>query len=132
MRWDSRSRCFFSLLAKLSVEKWHGGNIQRIRPSVIHLMRGQVYDIKGKKFFAMSGASSHDISGGILKPDNPKFRQKRKQLEISGALYRINHRSWRAAELPNVQRSNCQGQSGGQWLANRLYHHPLLPHLGTK
>lgn len=91
----------FDILAQLPVEKWHGGNIQRVRPSVIHLMRGQIYDIEGKKFFTMGGARSHDISGGILEPDDPKFRQKRKRLEISGALYRVNHRSWWVAELPS-------------------------------
>lgn len=37
----------FDLLAKYPTEEWHGGTVQRIRPSVIHLMRGQVYDIQG-------------------------------------------------------------------------------------
>ncbi len=91
----------FDMLAELPKEEWHGGEIQRVRPSVIHLIRGQVYDIEGRKFFTMGGASSHDISGGILEPGDPKFRQKRKRLEISGALYRVNHRSWWAAELPS-------------------------------
>lgn len=31
-------------------EEWHGGQIQRIRPSVLHLMRGQVYELNGRKF----------------------------------------------------------------------------------
>ena len=39
-------------------EEWHGGQIQRIRPSVLNLMRGQVYELGGRKFFAMGGASS--------------------------------------------------------------------------
>lgn len=93
----------FDMLNQLSVEDWHGGKVQRVRPTVIHLMRGQVYEIEGRKFFTMGGASSHDISGGILEPDDPKFRQKRKRLELSGALYRVNHRSWWAAELPNEE-----------------------------
>lgn len=38
----------FELLAEYAVEDWHGGKVQRIRPSVIHLMRGQVYEIEGK------------------------------------------------------------------------------------
>lgn len=42
------------------VEEWNGGKIHRIRPSIIHLMRGQVYTINGKKIFTMGGASSHD------------------------------------------------------------------------
>lgn len=60
----------FDLLAKYSTEEWHGGTVQRIRPSVIHLMRGQVYNIQGKTFFTMGGASSHDIQDGILEPDD--------------------------------------------------------------
>lgn len=91
----------FDMLAALPKEEWHGGEIQRVRPSVIHLTRGQVYDIGGRKFFTMGGASSHDISGGILEPDDPEFRKKRKRLEASGALYRVNHHSWWAAELPS-------------------------------
>lgn len=59
----------FDLLAEYPVEDWHGGKVQHIRPSVIHLLRGQVYDIQGKTFFTMGGGSSHDISGGILEPN---------------------------------------------------------------
>ena len=29
----------YDLLAQYPVEEWHGGQVQRIRPSVIHLMR---------------------------------------------------------------------------------------------
>ena len=57
---------------------WDVGKVQRIRPSVIHLMRGQVYEIEGKTFFTMGGGSSHDVSDGILEPDDPLFKQKKK------------------------------------------------------
>lgn len=93
----------FDMLAKLPKEEWHGGEVQRVRPSVIHLTRGQVYNIEGKKFFTMGGASSHDISGGILEPDDPEYRKKLRQLKASGALYRVNHRSWWTAELPSEE-----------------------------
>lgn len=66
----------FDMLAELPIEDWHGGNVQRIRPSVIHLLRGQIYDIQGKTFFTMGGGSSHDIDGGILEPDDPQFKRK--------------------------------------------------------
>lgn len=62
-------------------EEWQGGQIQRIRPSVLHLMRGQVYELNGRKFFTMGGASSHDIQDGILEPDDPDFEEKFQQLE---------------------------------------------------
>ena len=93
----------YDLLAEYPVEEWNGGQVQRIRPSVIHLMRGQVYDIQEKKFFTMGGASSHDIDGGILEPDDPKFEQKQRRLETGRALYRINHVSWWKEELPSQE-----------------------------
>ena len=74
--------------------------VQRIRPSVLHLMRGQIYDIQGKTFFTMGGASSHDIQDGILEPDDPQFKRKCRILNHRGALYRVNHRSWWKDELP--------------------------------
>lgn len=48
----------FALLDSLPTEIWHGGRIHRIRPSVIHLMRGELFDIDGLRFFAMGGAYS--------------------------------------------------------------------------
>ncbi len=35
--------------------------IREIRPHVIHLMRGQIFDLQGYSFFTMGGARSHDI-----------------------------------------------------------------------
>ena len=45
---------------EFAVEEWNGGKVHRIRDSIIHLMRGQVFNIDRKKFFAMGGANSHD------------------------------------------------------------------------
>ena len=64
-------------------------------------MRGQIYDIGGKRFVTMDGASSHDIDAGILEPDDPDFKRKRKQLDKQMAPYRINHVSWWKEELPS-------------------------------
>jgi predicted phosphodiesterase len=50
----------FSLLNEYLVEEWNGGKIHRIRPDIIHLMRGQVYTLNGKTFFTFGGASSTD------------------------------------------------------------------------
>ena len=49
------------LLNAYQVDGWHGGKVHRICESVIHLMRGQVFDLAGKSFFTMGGACSHDI-----------------------------------------------------------------------
>lgn len=50
----------FPMLNAFPEEQWNGGRIHRIRPSVIHLMRGQVFCIDGMRCFTMGGASSHD------------------------------------------------------------------------
>ena len=52
----------FNAINSYPVEDWKSGKIHRIRKNIIHLMRGQVYDICGLKVFAMGGAYSVDRS----------------------------------------------------------------------
>ena len=86
----------FDRLYQYPVKEWHGGKVHEIRPHVLHLMRGEVFDIEGLKFFAFGGASSHDIRDGI-KPGrcieskgfhggNRSFRHKRKWIMVSKIL----------------------------------------------
>jgi len=91
----------FDRLYQMPVRDWKGGKVHFVRDSIIHLMRGQVFEIDGKKFFTMGGASSHDIDAGILDPDAPDFKSKRKKLDRQHALYRVNHVSWWKEELPS-------------------------------
>lgn len=50
----------FDALNSYSVDEWHGGKVHIIEPGIIHLMRGQVYIIEGKRFFVFGGAYSVD------------------------------------------------------------------------
>ena len=50
----------FPALAEYEECSWNGGKVRFIRPSVIHLMRGYVFDLEGMKIFAMGGARSYD------------------------------------------------------------------------
>ena len=50
----------FDLLNQYPTIEWMGGRVHQIRPTVFHLMRGEVYDIQGKKIFVLGGADSHD------------------------------------------------------------------------
>ena len=50
----------FDMLYSYPVEKWNGGKIHRIDKNIIHLMRGQVFDIDNMRIFTMGGASSID------------------------------------------------------------------------
>ena len=50
----------FDLLERYPIEVWNGGKIHRITDKIIHLMRGQVYQIDGRSFFTFGGATSID------------------------------------------------------------------------
>lgn len=69
----------FARLSELPEEEWRGGRVHRVSESVLHLMRGQVFEIDGRSFFTMGGAASHD-------------RQFRKE-----------GRSWWPEELPSEE-----------------------------
>ena len=91
----------FDRMNAYPVEEWCGGKVHKIRPSVIHLMRGQVFRIDGKKIFTFGGAQSHDIQGGILEPDDSNFREELKKLEQGWLPFRINHLDWWKEEMPS-------------------------------
>lgn len=42
------------------INNWHGGKVQFISEDIIHLMRGQVYELEGKRFFVFGGGNSID------------------------------------------------------------------------
>ncbi len=50
----------FPVLFSYPQEIWNGGSVHRIRSNIFHLMRGQVFEIDGKKIFTMGGAYSID------------------------------------------------------------------------
>ena len=50
----------FDLINSYPVEIWKGGKVHKIKPNIIHLMRGQVFEIEGKSIFTFGGATSID------------------------------------------------------------------------
>lgn len=93
----------YDILDSLPVSELHGGKVNFVRPSVIHLMRGEVFNIEDKTFFTFGGASSHDIRDGILEADDPRIKSWYKDYT---KLFRINHVSWWDRELPNEEEMN--------------------------
>ena len=92
----------YDALERYPVDDWHGGKVHRVRPHVLHLMRGQIFELEGYRFFTMGGAKSHDIEDGILEPDAPDFERRLMMLQRKPrARYRVNHISWWAQELPS-------------------------------
>lgn len=91
-------------LNDFSVKEWNGGKVHELRPSVLHLMRGEVFTIEDKTFFAFGGASSHDISDGILDCKDPIWRLKAAKLDLDGKyMYRVKGLSWWEEELPSQE-----------------------------
>lgn len=93
----------FDRLYDYPVKEFCGGLVHEIRTSVLHLMRGQVFNIDGCKLFSFGGARSHDIQGGVLDMDAPDFQAQRKRAEKDCMPYRINHLTWWEQEMPNVE-----------------------------
>ena len=90
----------YTRLYNYPIEEWKGGKVHKIRDSVLHLMRGEIFDIDNKKIFAFGGARSHDIQDGILNLDEEeKIYEHRKR----GAYFRIRDFSWWDLELPTNQ-----------------------------
>lgn len=86
---------------------FHGGKAHKIRSHIYHLMRGEMFDFDGKKFWCFGGAQSHDISDGILDPEEfdsyDKFKETARLWSIQNRMFRINHLSWWKQELPEQE-----------------------------
>ena len=72
---DGNHECFPKIYS-YPEETWHGGRVHRIAANIIHLLRGQVFDIEGMTIFTMGGGFSID------------------------SAFRVPGRSWWSEELP--------------------------------
>lgn len=92
---------------EFEVIDFHGGKAHKICNNVYHLMRGYVFDLCGKKFFAFGGASSHDIDDGILDQDDfadfNEFQSAIRKWQRGNKRFRINHISWWKQEMPTQE-----------------------------
>ena len=91
----------FDALSEYPVEQWHGGKVHKICLHVIHLTRGQAFELQGRMFFTMGGAQSHDIADGILDMESSDFYGQYDSLCRNRGQFRINHISWWEGELPS-------------------------------
>ena len=95
---------------EFEVVDFHGGKAHKIRENVYHLMRGYVFDLCGKKFFAFGGASSHDIEDGILDRNDfvsdEEFNNAIRKWYEQDKWFRVNHISWWKEEMPSQEEMN--------------------------
>ena len=88
-------------LYRLPVGEWHGGKVRRVREHVLHLTRGQVFELGGRRFFTMGGGKSHDVWDGILDPAAEDFAERYVELRRRGAVFRVKYLNWWEQELPS-------------------------------
>lgn len=60
----------FEYFNSFPLEDWNGGKVHRLTPNIVHLMRGNVYEIFNKKFFVMGGCKSSQrwVDLGLVNP----------------------------------------------------------------
>lgn len=74
----------FTRLYNYPVEEWYGGKVHKIRDSVLHLMRGEIFNIDNKNFFTFVGAyfRIRDYSWWDLElPTDEEMKKEIKNLE---------------------------------------------------
>lgn len=71
----------FSLLNSLPETTWNGGAVHQVATSVLHLKRGQLFNIDGYRIFTMGGATSSEYD----------------------RTHRIQGKTWFTEEIPNEQ-----------------------------
>lgn len=72
---DGNHENFTRLNGYKIIEKW-GGKVHRIRDSIFHLMRGEVYQIQGKTIFSFGRAFSIDR---VNRVENQSWCEKKPQ-----------------------------------------------------
>lgn len=102
---DGNHENFDRLNSDYEVVDFCGGKAHKIRDSIFHLMRGEIFDFEGRRFLAFGGARSHDIDDGILSPEDfdteEDFKLTYKQWVKRKKVFRVNHLSWWTEELPS-------------------------------
>ena len=82
----------FDKLNGYPVSEWHGGRVHYVRKNVIHLMRGEVFEIDGKRVFVMGGGYSIDKPWRVPgrswwpqeMPDDAEYRDAASNLKKAG------------------------------------------------
>lgn len=57
---DGNHENFNLIKEKEQIENWNGGKVGRISKNIIHLLRGEIYNLNGKRVGVMGGADSVD------------------------------------------------------------------------
>lgn len=103
----------FPAICSYPKELWNGGRVHRIRRNILHLMRGQLFEIGGRSLFTMGGAYSIDrymrIKGRSYwqeeLPDNSEYREASVNLKECG--YKVDYIVTHTAPREIIRRMGC-------------------------
>ena len=90
----------YARLQQFPVKEFCGGKVHEIRPSILHLMRGEVFELQGQKIFTFGGARSHDIKDGIFEPGDRRIKQWKNDYSKE---FRVNRQTWWEEEMPSKE-----------------------------
>ena len=105
------------LLNQYPIEEWNGGNVHHIvKDKIIHLMRGQIFNIDGKTIFTMGGAQSHDMEIrqewiNWWRAELPSFQ------EYETAINNLEKNNWKV----DYVLTHCCSSSGAKELLQEKY-----------
>lgn len=112
------------LINRSRVTYWHGGMVHRIKGNLIHLMRGQIFEIEGNSFFTFGGGESTDKDmrleqGNWWREEEPtplEMAEGAKRLDEAGCRvdYIITH------EPPSLVKSAILLRRGSLSRVNKL------------
>ena len=104
---DGNHENFDMLENDFPIVDFRGGKAHQIRENIFHLMRGEVFSIEEKKYFAFGGARSHDIKDGIYDratfSSDEEFINAVTQAQKDGLFFRIKGWSWWEQEMPSTE-----------------------------
>lgn len=109
-----------SAIATYPVTCIYGGAAHRIRPNLYHLMRGEIYTIQGKTFFAMGGARSTDRHLRTPYKDWWPNEMPSKQ-EYDHAIDNLEEHEWKVDYVI----THC-ADSHALWLIDRFFNNDEL------
>lgn len=114
----------YDRLDALPEAEWNGGRVAFVRPHILHLKRGYVFNIDGCKCFCMGGAKSHDIRDGILDWEKDQDKIKAWRYDYN-KLFRINHISWWEREMPSQNEFNrgLKALEENNWEVDFIFSH---------
>lgn len=115
----------FELLNSYPIDFWRGGKVHKINDSIIHLMRGQVFDFDGVKIFTFGGAKSKGIERKIENGYWWKEEMPSEEEYIEGIKVLERH-NWNVDYIithacPTVALEYISSQCGIKGKANELH-----------